>query len=114
MQKIQLALSDSTYSEALRRSLAKDWAFQDWQVELVSVPKPQKADVLVIDSAALERVRLPLPHPERVVLITRNEPEQLSRAWEAGIVSVVFERELISTTMLAILAARYRAGKSAA
>ena len=109
MQKIQLALSDSDYCEALRNSLAKDGAFQSWEVEIVSIPEPRRASILVLDSAALDRVPPPLPHPENVVLIAKNEPEQLTRAWEAGIVSVIFEHEPLSTAMLAILAARYRA-----
>lgn len=111
---IQLALSDPAYGEALRRSLAGDREFRDCRIELVSIPEPQKAEVLVMDSAALDRVTLPLPHPERVVLITQNTTEQLTRAWKAGIVSVIFEHESLSTALLAILAARYRTCKSVA
>ena len=114
MHTIQLALSDPTYSEALRRSLAEDREFRDCRIELVSIPEPQKADVLVIDAQTLERVTLPLPHPERVVLITQNTAEHLTRAWKAGIVSVIFEHESLSTALLAILAARYRTCKSVA
>ena len=114
MPTIQLALSDRSYGEALCRSLADDRGFRDCRIELVSIPQPQIADVLVIDGQALEHITLPLPHPERVVLITQNTTEQLTRAWKAGIVSVIFEHESLSTALLAILAARYRTCKSVA
>ncbi len=114
MHIIQLALGDRTYCEALRRSLAADWEFRDCRIELVSIPEPQRADVVVLDRQTLECIPPPLPHPERVVLITRNTAEQLTRAWKAGIVSVVFEQEPLSTVLLAILAARYRTCKSVA
>ena len=109
-----MALSDSTYAQALRRSLAEDPEFRDCRIELVAIPDPPSADVLVLDSRTLDHVTLPLPHPERVVLITENTAEELTRAWKAGIVSVIFENESWSTASLAILAARYRTCKSAA
>ncbi len=112
MQTIQLALSDSKYCEALREMLAQDASFRNCQIELVSVPQPPKSGVWVIDSRVLDQAPLPLPHPERVVLITKNDPEKLTRAWNAGIVSVVFEQDSLSTAMLAILAARYRTCKT--
>jgi len=113
-QRIQLALSNSGYREALRRSLARDWAFRDCEIEPVWIPEPSKADVLVIDSEALDRLATPLLHPERVVLITQHDPRHLTRAWNAGIVSVIGDHESVSTAMLAILVARYRACKCAA
>ena len=113
-QKIQLALSDSGYREALRSSLLRDWAFRDCEVEPVWIPEPSKADVLVMDSEAFDLLTGPLPHPERVVLITRKDPQHLTRAWNAGIVSVIGDHEPVSTAMLAILAARHRAGRCAA
>ena len=114
MQTIQLALSDAEYSQTLRRMLIEDRGFRDWRIETVLVPEPRKAGVWVIDCEALSRVTLPIPHPERVVLIAKNPAEELTRAWKAGIISVVSERDPVSTTMLAILAARYRACKSVA
>jgi len=43
----------------------------------------------VLDEAAFARLPLPLSNPERVVLITRKDPQLLAEAWDAGIVSVV-------------------------
>lgn len=114
MHTIQLALSDSRYREALHRVLVEDRGFRNCKIEVVSLPEPQKTGVWVMDCEALDRATLPLPHPERVVLIAKNTAEQLTRAWEAGIASVVFRQDPLSTAMLAILAALYRACKSAA
>ena len=107
-------MSDSSYRETLLSALAKDRSFRNWKVEPVRDPEPGKADVLVIDAAALDRLAGPLPNPERVVLITTNEPRQLARAWKARIQSVIYEREALSIAMLAILAARDRALKCTA
>jgi hypothetical protein len=113
MRTIELALDDASYAQALQNLLAKDAAFQDCVVRPSSEPEPESDDpaVLVLDGAHLEHLSHPLAHPERVVLIAKNAPEQLTRAWEAGIVSVVFDHDPLSMAMLAILAARYRACK---
>ena len=58
-----------------------------------SNPSPSRTSsqecVLVLDEAAFARLPLPLSNPERVVLITRKDPQTLAEAWDAGIVSVV-------------------------
>jgi hypothetical protein len=64
--------------------------------------------VLVMDEVQLNRVRLPLPYPERVVLLTRKDPVNLSQAWEAGIVSLVSPDDPPNTVLLAIMAAALR------
>jgi len=56
-------------------------------------------------------VPLPLPYPERVVLLTRKDPAHLSHAWEAGIVSLVSPDDPPSTVLLAIMAAALRVPK---
>lgn len=112
MQMVQVALSRAAYADALRDALAQDWAFRDCQVLRVDAPDLQKQGVIVVDSDALERLQHPLPNPERVVLIARHDPQQLSRAWNAGIVSVVYDNDPLSTAMLAIMAARFRVSKS--
>jgi hypothetical protein len=68
--------------------------------------------VLVLDESAFARLPLPLSNPERVVLITRKDPQLLAQAWEAGIVSVVSDEDPISTVLLAIMAAALRVAKS--
>ena len=53
-----------------------------------------------------------MTNPERVVLITRKDPQLLAQAWEAGIVSVVSAEDPINTVLLAIMAAALRVAKS--
>jgi hypothetical protein len=105
MQTIQLAIMDSAYAEALRDALVRSGP---WQVERVGTPRPDVGSVLVMDELSLSRASLPLPYPERVVLLTRKDPAQLSRAWDAGIVSLVSPDDPQGTVLLAILAAVLR------
>jgi hypothetical protein len=107
---LQLAIADSSFAGALREMLVRNAA---WKVLTVDVPDPLQEGVIVMDAQALERLGGPLSKPERVVLFTRNDPSQLARAWDAGVVSVVFENDPISTAMLAIMAARLRIAKPA-
>lgn len=111
MHVIQLALAQTPYAKALREAIRREQAFRGWKVLPVERPDPDKTGVIVVDAETLDRLMLPVPNPERVVLITRKDPEHLGRAWNAGIVSVVFDNEPVSTAMLAILAARFRIPK---
>ncbi len=108
MEILQLAIADSAYAAALREMLVRNAA---WKVLTVEVPDPLQEGVIVLDAQALERLTGRLPRPERVVLITRNDPQQLARAWDSGVVSVVFDNDPLSTAMLAIMAARLRVAK---
>ncbi|MEN6536859.1 MAG: hypothetical protein ABFD60_01020 [Bryobacteraceae bacterium] len=105
METVQISIADASYGKALEELLLRDG---ECIVRSVDVPDPWVEGVLVVDSAAFQRLPSELPYPERVVLITQNDPEHLSRAWEAGVISVVFERDPINTAMLAIMAARLR------
>lgn len=109
---VQIAMSDAAYAGRLREALERDGAFRDWKVWCAETPDPEQKGVIVLDANALERLAFPLPSPERVVLITCKDPYQLSRAWNAGIASVVFDDAPLSTVMLAILAAWFRASRS--
>jgi hypothetical protein len=108
MQTVQLAIVDSVYAAALREALARSGP---WHVECVCAADPGETCVLVLDEESLGRLRLPLPCPERVVLITRKDPEKLSHAWDLGIVSVVSANDPPSTILLAIMAAALRVPK---
>ncbi len=110
MEIIQLAIADTAYASALRSLLVRSAACK---VVTVECPDTRTEGVLVLDSNALESLPSGIPNPERVVLITRNDPCLLSRAWEAGIVSVVFENDPIHTALLAIMSARLRVPKGA-
>ena len=105
MQTVQLAIMDAAYEMALRDALVRSGP---WHVECVETPRPGETCVLVMDELCLNRVSLPLPYPERVVLLTRKDPANLSHAWDAGIVSLVSPDDPPSTVLLAIMAAALR------
>jgi hypothetical protein len=65
-----------------------------------------------LDDASFTRLALPLLHPERVVLISRQDPELLAQAWDAGIVSVASVTDSLPTVLLAIMAASLRVAKN--
>ncbi|MFB3826987.1 MAG: hypothetical protein ACE15B_09465 [Bryobacteraceae bacterium] len=77
----------------------------------VQQPDPRHQGVLVLDEDALDRLPLPLIAPERVVLISDKNPQHLSRAWDAGIVSLVTFQDPPATVLLAIMAAALRVPK---
>jgi DNA-binding NarL/FixJ family response regulator len=109
MQTVQLAVADAVYAEAIREALARSGP---WQVAHVDRPDPSQKCVLVLDQEAFDRLFLPLPNPERVVLISHKDPQLLALAWEAGIVSVVSQHDPINTVLLAIMAAALRVAKA--
>jgi hypothetical protein len=109
MQSVQLSIADGRYEAAVREALARSCA---WHIESGPVADLTHECVLVLDEAAFARLPLPLSNPERVVLITRKDPQTLAEAWDAGIVSVVSDADPISTVLLAIMAAALRVAKS--
>ncbi len=108
MRTVQLAVADAVYAASLRDALARSGP---WHVETVDRPDPSKPCVLVIDQANFERLPLPLAHPERIVLISRQDPQLLAQAWDAGIVSVASVEDPLPTVLLAIMAASLRIAK---
>ncbi|HLK49677.1 MAG TPA: hypothetical protein VKT49_16155 [Bryobacteraceae bacterium] len=109
MRTVQLAISDTVYAAALRDALSHSGP---WHVEIVERPNPAVPCVLVLDELNFERVSLPLVQPERVVLISRQDPELLARAWDAGIVSVASLDDTLPTVLLAVMAASLRLRKN--
>ena len=109
LQTVQLSIADGKYEATVREALSRNCA---WHVESVKSPDPSRDAVMVLDEGAFARLRLPLPNPERVVLITRKDPERMAEAWDAGIVSVVSEADPMSTVLLAIMAAGLRVPKT--
>lgn len=108
MRTVQLAIADAVYASALRSALAHSGP---WHAEIVERPDPTLLSVLVLDELNFERLDLPLPHPQRVVLISRQDPQLLARAWDAGIVSVASREDPLATVLLAIMAASLRVEK---
>lgn len=109
MQTVQLSIADAVYAAAVREALSRSGP---WHMESVDRPDLTKRCVLVMDESSLQRLPLPLPNPERVVLITRKDPQLLAQAWDAGIVSVVSEDDPLTTVLLAIMAAALRVAKT--
>ena len=108
MGTVQLSIADAVYAEHLRAALSRSGP---WNVEFVDRPHQDGPSVLVLDEIAFTRLLKPVANPERVVLISRQEPELLARAWEAGIVSVVSSEDSLATVLLAIMAAALRIAK---
>ncbi len=108
MNTIQLAISNAAYASALRELLMRS---VEQEVLVVEIPDMALEGVVVLDTHALDRLPSTPVRPERIVLITQNEPHLLAKAWEAGITSVVFENDPINTALLAIMAAKLRASK---
>ena len=106
MQTVQLLIADAVYATGLREALSRTGP---WHVESVEQPETGQKCVLVLDEMSFLRLHPALTNPERVVLITRKDPQVLAQAWDAGIVSVVSEDDPINTVLLAIMAAALRA-----
>ena len=109
MDTIQIALADTPYANALRDLLLRNGACE---VYCVDSPDSNQAGVLVLDPEHLDRLAAPIQHPDRLVLIARNEPRSLARAWDAGVTSVVYDKDPLATAVLAIMAARLRVSKA--
>lgn len=109
MASIQLALTDTRMANSLRNMLTRN---TEVPVHCVDAPNCEDCGVLVVDPQHFQLLPTPLAHPERVVLIARNEPSSLRYAWEAGVSSVVSDRDPLNTVMLAILSACLRQASS--
>ena len=109
MEKIQIAIADTPYRQALAQMLSES---VPCEVVCVDNPDMLASGVLVVDPDHLERLLHPIQRPERVVLVSHDNAESLSRAWDAGVNSVVYDRDPINTAVLAILAARLRSSKA--
>jgi hypothetical protein len=108
MQTVQLSLSDQRFAATVREAVSRNCA---WHVESVQRPDTSVPSVLVMDEAAFARLPLPLSNPERIVLVSRKDPQSLAEAWDAGIVSVVSDDDPPNTVLLAIMAAALRVAK---
>jgi hypothetical protein len=111
MGVVQLSIADASYRAALRDALSRSGP---WHVEMAQHPDPALACVLVVDETTFAQLPLPLLHPERVVLISGQDPAFLTRAWDAGIVSVISTDDPLPTVLLAIMAAGLRVANAQA
>jgi hypothetical protein len=104
---VQLALTNRDREKVLREALLRSGS---WRVVSVPNPDPFRRGVTVMDEETFGKMRRPLAFPERVVLFARRDPQVLTRAWEAGIRSVVYDEDPSETAVLAIMAAALRSG----
>lgn len=104
-RRVQLLLSDTAFAAALRETLSRSGP---WHVDTVDRPDFTLPSVVVVDETSFPQLPLPLPHPERVVLISPQDAHLLARAWDARLVSVVSNEDTLATIMLAIMAAALR------
>jgi len=111
METVQLTIRDTRYASALQELLERSGSVQ---VRRVEVPDPSQGGVIVVDTEGLDRLPAASLNSERVVLITRNDPQHLAHAWNAGIRSGVFSEDPLSTAVLAIMAAELRTAKAEA
>jgi DNA-binding NarL/FixJ family response regulator len=109
MESIQLAISGHDCAGRLHDALARKG---QWKVTVADPADVDRNGVLVIDQQAFENLARPIPSPERIVLVSSNDPRLLARAWQAGIFSVVLETDSAETMMLAIQAAALRSWRS--
>ncbi len=107
MGSIQLVLSDMAKQDALRTLLVRSTPVP---VRCVESPDFESACVVVMDGLNFGTRLSQIIHPDRVVLITRNDPGSLREAWEAGINSVLSEQDSLNTVVLAVLATCLRSG----
>jgi DNA-binding NarL/FixJ family response regulator len=108
MQTIQLVLSDASYAKKLKQLLCDNG---NWPVTIKDGPSFQKGGVVVLDDKVLASLASAPDFPDRVVLVTHNDPEILSHAWDLGIRSVVYNTDTPSTVLLAIMSAYLRLPK---
>jgi hypothetical protein len=109
MDIVQLTLTEPSYASALRDLLLRGGVRE---VRCIAMPDLELDGVIVVDPDALDLLPFPLPNPERIVLITSNDPQHLSSAWNAGVRSVVFSQDPLATAVLAIMAAELRAPRA--
>ena len=105
MTMVQIVVANPTYAAQLEKLLLSDGQLQ---VLRPPVPDLNLDGVVVLDVDCFNRLESRLRRPERVVLVASREEESLSRAWEAGLRSVVYEDDPMQTTLLAVMAAELR------
>ncbi|MCX6599777.1 MAG: hypothetical protein NTV70_25770 [Acidobacteria bacterium] len=105
--RIQVALVDRREAEDLRRVLLTTCGLN---IEVVDQPDPAHEGVLVVDCARLSSAPDCLAHPDRVVVLAdRGDEAGMSRAWNAGVKTVLFHDDSTSTIVLAVMAAQLHA-----
>ncbi len=109
MTTVQIIMANREYASELGSLLVRDGQHR---VLHLDAPDDSEAGVVVMDSGSFQEFQQPPCHPDQVVLVAAHEEALLTKAWEAGLRSVVYEDEPIQTTLLAVIAAELRLLKS--
>lgn len=109
MEAIQIALSDAGFGKALQNELASSHLAP---AQCVDCPDTERGGIIVVDFDHLELLPRPIDGAHRVVLIAGDGPDDLDKAWSAGVQSVVSQTESMDTMVLAVLAASLHASQS--
>jgi len=110
MTTVQIIMANRGYARELERLLIRDGKHRVLQLES---PDQNQAGVVVMDESSFNEFEKIPCQPEQVVLVAGHESSLLTRAWEAGLRSVVYNDEPIQTTLLAVIAAELRLLKQA-
>ncbi|HTP87630.1 MAG TPA: hypothetical protein VMJ34_11795 [Bryobacteraceae bacterium] len=110
MKTVQVAIRDAEYAESICNVLRREGRHT---VVLVDQPDLSLEGVIVLDCEHLERIGIAAQEPDRLVLVTRKDPDRLARIWNAGIRHVVFEDDSPNTVQLAVSAAELRQARPA-
>jgi len=105
MTTVQIIMANRKYATELERLLVRDGRHRVLQVD---APDECEAGVVVMDSGSFHEFQEAPCHPEQVVLVVGHEEGLLTKAWEAGLRSVVYDDEPIQTALLAVIAAELR------
>ncbi|MCU0227498.1 MAG: hypothetical protein MUF01_07640 [Bryobacterales bacterium] len=109
MTTVQIIMADSRYASELGRLLLRDGQHRVLHLDALD---EAESGVVVMDSHHFQDLSLPPCHPDQVVLVADHQEALLTKAWEAGLRSVVYADEPIQTTLLAVIAAELRLLKS--
>jgi hypothetical protein len=105
MKTVQVAIRDAECSQGICNVLRREGRHT---VVVVDQPDLSLDGVIVLDCEHLDRVGAAAEQPDRLVLVTRKDPDKLARIWNAGIRHVVFEDDSPNTVQLAVSAAELR------
>lgn len=110
MTTVQIIMTNRRYANELERLLVRDGQHRVLQVD---APDTSNGGVVVMDSVSFrefssDQQQVDQVPPEQVVLVADHEAGLLSKAWDAGLRSVVYSDEPIQTTLLAVIAAELR------
>ncbi len=105
MKTVQVAIRDAECSKGICNVLRREGRHT---VLVVDEPDLTLEGVIVLDCEHLDRVGGASEETDRLVLVTRKDPDKLARIWNAGVRHVVFEDDSPNTVQLAVSAAELR------